>query len=112
ALLRQAGHQVALFDAMLAEGVDDFTASLREHDPQVVVLYEDNFNFLSKMCLAAVREASSAMVARARGARVIVAGSDVSDAPEPYLRAGAEMAQEASRTAARHILERKLKLSS
>jgi len=94
AQLRQAGHQVALFDAMLADGVEEFTAALGEHDPQVVVLYEDNFNFLSKMCLAAVREAACAMVAqaRSRGARVIVAGSDVTDAPEPYLRAGAEVA--------------------
>ena len=60
----------------------------------MVLLYEDNFNFLSKMCLAAVRAACCEMIgaARRRGARVIVAGSDVTDAPEPYLRAGAEVA--------------------
>ena len=60
----------------------------------MVLLYEDNFNFLSKMCLAAVRAACCEMVgaARRRGARVIVAGSDVTDAPEPYLRAGADVA--------------------
>ena len=44
--------------------------------------YEDNFNFLSKMCLGRMREAACEMIAaaRARGARVIVAGSDASDA--------------------------------
>ena len=30
--------------------------------------------------------------ARLRGARVIVAGSDASDTPDPYLRAGADVA--------------------
>jgi anaerobic magnesium-protoporphyrin IX monomethyl ester cyclase len=46
------------------------------------------------MCLAAVRAAGCEMIAaaRRRRARVIVAGSDVTDAPEVYLRAGAEVA--------------------
>jgi anaerobic magnesium-protoporphyrin IX monomethyl ester cyclase len=94
AMLRQSGHRVALFDAMLADGAADYARQLAACEAQVVVLYEDNFNFLSKMCLAAVREACCAMIAtaRRRGARVIVAGSDVTDAPEIYLRAGAEVA--------------------
>ena len=94
AMLRQSGHAVTLFDAMLADGVADFAARLTACAARVVVLYEDNFNFLSKMCLAAVREACCEMIAlaRGRGARVIVAGSDVTDAPEAYLRAGADVA--------------------
>ena len=46
------------------------------------------------MCLAKMREAACTMIASARqaGARVIVAGSDASDAPETYLRAGADVA--------------------
>ena len=93
ALLREGGHRVAFFDAMLAQGMAEYEAQL-VGAPQVVVLYEDNFNFLSKMCLAAVRAACCEMIgaARRRGARVIVAGSDVTDAPEAYLRAGAEVA--------------------
>jgi anaerobic magnesium-protoporphyrin IX monomethyl ester cyclase len=94
AMLRESGHTVRLFDAMLAQGVADYIDTLAAARPQVVVLYEDNFNFLSKMCLAAIREACAAMIAaaRAQGARVIVAGSDVTDAPEAYLRAGADVA--------------------
>jgi anaerobic magnesium-protoporphyrin IX monomethyl ester cyclase len=94
AALREAGHEVALFDAMLAEGLSEYELKLARAKPQVVVLYEDNYNFLTKMCLAAMREACLAMIglARAAGARVIVAGSDATDAPEPYLRAGAEIA--------------------
>jgi anaerobic magnesium-protoporphyrin IX monomethyl ester cyclase len=94
ALLRQAGHEVSLFDAMLASGLEEYYAKLRSTAPQVVVLYEDNFNYLSKMCLGKMREAACQMVgaARAAGARVIVAGPDVSDAPVPYLHAGADLA--------------------
>jgi len=91
ALLRQMGHAVSLFDAMLAGGVEDFEASLQTTRPDVVVLYEDNFNFLTKMCLGRMREAACQMIAAARagGARVIVAGSDASDHPDAFLAAGA-----------------------
>jgi anaerobic magnesium-protoporphyrin IX monomethyl ester cyclase len=92
--LRESGHEVALFDAMLAENIAEYEHKLADARAQVVVLYEDNYNFLTKMCLAAMREACCEMigVAKRRGARVIVAGSDVSDSPEAYLRAGAEIA--------------------
>jgi anaerobic magnesium-protoporphyrin IX monomethyl ester cyclase len=93
ALLRQAGHEVALFDAMLADGVDEYQCKLAAVKPQLVLFYEDNFNFLSKMCLGRMRQAACEMIASARkaGARVIASGPDVSDAPEPYLRAGTDV---------------------
>ncbi len=93
-LLRRQGHEVALFDAMLATGTQDFDRQLAAVQPAVVLLYEDNYNYLSKMCLAKMREAACTMIASARraGARVIVAGSDASDAPETYLCAGADVA--------------------
>ena len=91
--LRRAGHQVALFDAMLAAGTQDYERLLHSINPQLVLFYEDNFNFLSKMCLGKMRDACCEMVASAHqlGARVIAAGSDATDAPEPYLRAGADL---------------------
>jgi len=93
ALLRRAGHQVSLFDAMLADDLGGYERALGSVQPQVVLLYEDNFNFLTKMCLAKMRAAACEMIAAAHrtGARVIAGGSDVSDAPEPYLRAGADI---------------------
>ena len=93
ALLRRAGYEVSLFDAMLADNLGEYERALGSAHPQVVLLYEDNFNFLSKMCLAKMRAAACEMIAAAQcaGARVIAAGSDVSDAPEPYLRAGADI---------------------
>jgi anaerobic magnesium-protoporphyrin IX monomethyl ester cyclase len=91
--LRLSGHAVVVFDAMLASGVDDYERELRRVRPQLALFYEDNYNFLSKMCLGAMREAACVMIAAARrsGARVIVAGSDASDAPGAYLAAGAEL---------------------
>ena len=91
-LLRDLGHGVRLFDAMLAEGVEDYAGALAADAPQLVVLYEDNFNYLTKMCLNRMREAACRMIAEARahGARVVVAGSDASDHPEVFLAAGAE----------------------
>jgi anaerobic magnesium-protoporphyrin IX monomethyl ester cyclase len=93
-LLREAGHRVCFFDAMLAEGIDEYDRLLESDAPQLVLFYEDNFNFLSKMCLATMRRAACDMIGSARraGARIIAAGPDVSDAPGPYLRAGADLA--------------------
>src|SRR5882724_7973071 len=76
AMLREAGHRVSFFDAMLADGIDEYERLLQADRPQLVLFYEDNFNFLSKMCLSAMRRAACDMVASARrtGARAIVAG--------------------------------------
>jgi anaerobic magnesium-protoporphyrin IX monomethyl ester cyclase len=91
ALLQHRGHAVSLFDAMLAQGVEDYAAALQAAAPDVVVFYEDNFNYLTKMCLGVMREAACRMIgeARAQGVRIIVAGSDASDQPEAFLAAGA-----------------------
>lgn len=93
-LLRAAGHRVSFFDAMLAEGIEEYDRLLESGAPQLVLFYEDNFNFLSKMCLATMRRAACDMIGSARRAkaRVIAAGADVTDAPAPYLRAGADLA--------------------
>ena len=93
AQLRKAGHRVSLFDAMLAEGTAEFRRQLQAANPQLVLFYEDNFNFLSKMCLGKMRDACCERVSTVRqaGARVVASGSDATDAPEPYLRAGADI---------------------
>ncbi|HYB93438.1 MAG TPA: radical SAM protein [Vicinamibacterales bacterium] len=89
--LRQRGHRVALFDAMLARSVADWTTALQHHQPRLAAIYEDSFNYLSKMCLLRMREAAFEMIDRARAVRVpvVVSGSDATDHPELYLRRGA-----------------------
>src|SRR5689334_18878178 len=64
--LRDAGHQVAVFDAMLADGTQEYESRLKSVQPQVALFYEDSFNFLSKMCLGTMRQAACEMIASAR----------------------------------------------
>jgi anaerobic magnesium-protoporphyrin IX monomethyl ester cyclase len=91
AYLRARGQQVALFDPMLDEDVGGFAAALARARPGLVVIYDDVFNWFTKMCLGRMREAALAMTrqAQAAGAQVVVSGHDAADAPEVYLAAGA-----------------------
>lgn len=93
ALIRATGRSVALFDAMLAASELEWEQALERTRPRVAVIYEDSFNYSSKMCLLRMRQAAITMIgaARARGVRVVVAGSDASDHPVPYLDAGADV---------------------
>ncbi|HEV7506888.1 MAG TPA: radical SAM protein [Thermoanaerobaculia bacterium] len=90
AMLRLGGYEVALFDAMLAAGEEELAAALDRHQPRFVALYEDSFNFLTKMCLGHARDAACRMsrLARERGITVLAAGSDLTDHPQPYFEAG------------------------
>lgn len=90
--LRERGYDVALFDAMLAESEEEWRAALDRERPRFAVLFEDNFNYLSKMCLLRMREAAFTMIAMARavGCRVIVCGADASDHAARYLARGAD----------------------
>src|SRR6478752_3972095 len=91
AYLRERGHQPALFDAMLADSVSEWAGAVERQRPRLAAIYEDSFNYLSKMCLLRMREAALEMIDHARNARVpvVVSGSDATDHPELYLRRGA-----------------------
>lgn len=90
--LRERGYRVALFDAMLAESEQDWALMLDEEQPMYAVIYEDNFNYLSKMCLDRMQQAAFTMIemAKARNCTVIVSGSDASDHTKEYLAHGAD----------------------
>ena len=90
--LRQRGYDVALFDAMLAESEAEWGQALDEHHPKFAVLYEDNFNYLSKMCLLRMRTAAFKMMdmAKAHGCVIIVGGADMTDHSNLYLERGAD----------------------
>ncbi|MEW6086135.1 MAG: radical SAM protein [Chloroflexota bacterium] len=89
--LRQHGYEVALFDAMLAESEEEWAAALDEHQPRYAIVYEDNFNYLSKMCLLRMREAAFRMIqmAKSRGCVVVLCGADATDHFKDYLAQGA-----------------------
>ena len=91
AVLRNAGISVAVFDTMLQDPSRLFPQALAEHSPAIVAIYEDDFNFLSKMCLTRMRQVALEMIELSvrRGATVVVHGSDASDNALQYLEAGA-----------------------
>jgi len=90
--VRERGYKVALFDAMLAESEYDWEKSLDEHQPKYAIIFEDNFNYLSKMCLLRMREAAFTMIqmAKEHGSIVIVCGADASDHYAEYLDKGVD----------------------
>lgn len=92
AALRARGHDVGFFDSMLARAEDDWALRLDRDRPRLAVLFEDSFNYLTKMCFARMREASLRMIAmaRSRGIPMVVSGSDASDHAAVYLRGGAD----------------------
>jgi anaerobic magnesium-protoporphyrin IX monomethyl ester cyclase len=92
AALRAAGLTVALFDTMLLNPEQQFAAFLAEHNPRAVVIYEDDFNFLTKMCLTRMREVAWHITeaAKQRELPVVVHGSDATDHPEIFLNHGVD----------------------
>ncbi len=91
-LLRAHGISVAVFDPMLQEPESGLKEALRTHKPTIVAIYEDDFNFLTKMCLTRMRELAWKMIeiTRSHGAQVVVHGSDATDHAAEFLRRGAE----------------------
>ena len=90
AVLRSAGLSVSFFDTMLNDPESGFESALEQHRPRIVVVYEDSFNFLTKMCLTRMREVAYDIleVSQKAGAVVFVNGSDASDHAVDYLHKG------------------------
>ncbi|HEX4037349.1 MAG TPA: radical SAM protein [Acidobacteriaceae bacterium] len=88
--LEDHGISVAAFDPMLHAPFPGMEEALASCQPKIVVVYEDDFNFLSKMCLTRMREIAwkVARDAHAAGATAIVHGSDSTDHPELFLDHG------------------------
>ncbi len=86
AYVMQKGYSAALFDTMLADSEEDLRASLEMHKPKFMVIYDDTFNYLTKMCLTRMRDAAFRMskIAKDFGCMVIVSGSDSADHLEKY----------------------------
>jgi anaerobic magnesium-protoporphyrin IX monomethyl ester cyclase len=88
--LRDAGISVAVFDPMLQDPITGFEQALAEHHPRIVVIYEDDFNFVTKMCLTHMRDLAHrlAVIARSHNLPVIAHGSDATDNPSLFLDNG------------------------
>jgi len=91
-LLRENGYNVSLFDTMFAHSADDVLPSIEKIKPRYFVIYDDGFNYLTKMCLTNMREAAFKMckLAKEKGCTVIVSSSDSTDHFEKYIEEGAD----------------------
>ncbi len=91
-LMREQGYEVSLFDTMFCSSPDEIDALIKNQAPDLFVIYDDGFNYLTKMCLTNMREAAFRMMrlAREKGCRVIVSSSDSTDHYEQYLQQGAD----------------------
>src|SRR6478736_334495 len=92
AVMRQEGYSVSLFDTMFAHNAAEVIPHIEKQQPKFFVIYDDGFNYLTKMCLTNMREAAFEMIAMAkqRGCTVIVSSSDSTDHFEEYLTKGAD----------------------
>ena len=79
---------------MLAQGLEEYRRDLDRFAPDLVAIYEDDLNYLSKMCLTNMcdRAFEKARLAKQRQAFVAVHGSDVADHLEDYLEGAADAA--------------------
>lgn len=89
---RQHEYEVHFFDAMFAAKAEEVIPHLEKTTPDFFVIYDDGFNYLTKMCLTNMREAAFKMIrfAKERGCTVIVSSSDSTDRFEMYLNEGAD----------------------
>jgi len=92
ALMREKGHAVSLFDTMFVENPEEIKDAIEEHKPDILVIYDDGFNYLTKMCLTNMRDAAFKMMklAKEKNCIVIVSSSDSTDNCEKYLNEGAD----------------------
>lgn len=92
ALMRENGYQVDLYDTNLVKNVDSLLPVLQQQQPKYLVIYDDGFNYLTKMCLTNMREAAFQMTqyGKQQNCKVIVCSSDSTDHYEGYLKAGAD----------------------
>jgi anaerobic magnesium-protoporphyrin IX monomethyl ester cyclase len=92
-LIREKGFEVSLFDVCLKDGPNDIVQIIEEEIPQYLVLYDDGFNFLTKMCLTNMRDAAFEMIrwAKENNCKIIVSSSDSTDHFQKYLDHGADV---------------------
>ncbi|MGV6829193.1 MAG: B12-binding domain-containing radical SAM protein [Flavobacteriales bacterium] len=91
-LMRKNGYTVSLFDTNLKTSSSEIEEKIKLEKPTFLVLFDDGFNYLTKMCLTNMREAAFKMIQFGKkfGCTVIVNSSDSTDHATKYIDAGAD----------------------
>lgn len=92
AYLRKIGYEVHLFDTNLADDPSEIQEKINQHNPDYLVIYDDGFNYLTKMCLSLMRNAAFKLIEIANkiNCTVLVSSSDSTDHYKAYLNQGAD----------------------
>ncbi|MEO5594962.1 MAG: radical SAM protein [Chitinophagaceae bacterium] len=92
AFMRQHGYSISFFDTMFARSPEELIPFIKREQPALFVIYDDGFNYLTKMCLQNMRDAAFKMIryAKDNGCTVIISSSDSTDRFEMYLNEGAD----------------------
>ncbi|MEZ5147885.1 MAG: hypothetical protein R2759_12680 [Bacteroidales bacterium] len=56
--VRENGFETLLFDTNMAESPNDIIPIIEKEKPDFLVIYDDGFNYLTKMCLTLMRDAA------------------------------------------------------
>lgn len=91
-LLRNNGFEISLFDTCLALEPTEILPVINSFIPSILVIYDDGFNYLTKMCLTNMRDAAFELIriGKYHGLTVIVSSSDSTDHYDEYLQKGAD----------------------
>lgn len=91
-VLLEAGAEIVFHDNCLSNDTDEVSLLMDSQKPDVLLIYDDGFNYLTKMCLTNMRDAAFEMIqfGKSKDCIVIVCSSDSTDHYEDYLKKGAD----------------------
>jgi anaerobic magnesium-protoporphyrin IX monomethyl ester cyclase len=92
AVIRSNGFNTSFYDVGLTTGPATVEAAMQQVAPAYFVIYDDGFNYLTKMCLTVMREAAFTMtrMAKEQNCIVIICSSDSTDHYEKYFLQGVD----------------------
>jgi radical SAM superfamily enzyme YgiQ (UPF0313 family) len=90
AILKKLKHDVIFFDSMLSRNPGELNFRIKEINPDLLLIYDDEFNYLTKMCLSNMRDAAGSFIRTAKELNIqsLIYSSDATDFSLPYLNAG------------------------
>ncbi len=91
-ILRKNNFDVSLFDTNLLDSPKSIQPILHKTKPNYLVIFDDGFNYLTKMCLTNMRKACFEMIkyGKNHNCTVIVCSSDSTDHYKEYIEKGAD----------------------
>ncbi|MCA6415237.1 MAG: radical SAM protein, partial [Cytophagales bacterium] len=91
AVVRDSGFDVNFVDVGLSDNPNSIAKALSSK-PEHFVIYDDGFNYLTKMCLTVMRQAvfTMASLAKQQNCIVIICSSDSTDHFEKYFEHGVD----------------------